>query len=152
MIRTFTSVFTVLHVVKSKVTMSCLVGDAILPEGPTESYSRRGSSSELNIHWRDGQFQRHLSPGKECACCCQGGSHRSGGEQGWGHPRLILPFPDGEAGWSLADRGGAISAVIFIFEQAGSLLLYPTRREELSGESDTESESLWRGDRGKHQD
>lgn len=24
----------------------------------------------------------------------------------------ILPFPDGEAGWSLANRGGAISAVI----------------------------------------
>ena len=40
------------------------MGDAILPEGPTESYSRRGSSSELNIQWRDGQFRRHLSPGR----------------------------------------------------------------------------------------
>lgn len=70
------------------------------------------------------------------------------GWKGLGPPSPILPFPDGEAGWSLADRGGAISAVIFIFEQAGSLLLYPTRREELSGESATESDSLWRGHGG----
>lgn len=35
MIRTFILVFTALHVVTSKATMSCLVGDTILPEGPT---------------------------------------------------------------------------------------------------------------------